>query len=75
MSQSKKNLQKQRWKDRKTDGQTIIHSTLLVRVWGLLSDDKLQYNINRAAAKIPALSSGKAEKYEYLIDEKRLPPQ
>ena len=35
--------------------------------------EKLQYNINRAAAKIPALSSGKIHKYEYLTGEDILP--
>ena len=29
-------------------------------------DEKLQYDINREAAKISALSSGKIEKYEFL---------
>ena len=29
-------------------------------------DEKLQYNIIRAVAKIPTLSSGKLDKYEYL---------
>ena len=28
--------------------------------------EKLQYDINREAAKISALSSGKIDKYEYL---------
>ena len=32
-------------------------------------DEKLQYNINREAAKISALSSGKIRKYEYLTGE------
>ena len=32
-------------------------------------DKKLQYGINREAAKISALSSGKIDKYEYLTDE------
>ena len=32
-------------------------------------DEKLQYDINREAAKISALSSGKIDKYEYLTDE------
>ena len=32
-----------------------------------ISDEKLQYGINREAAKISALSSGKIEKYEYLV--------
>ena len=30
-----------------------------------IRDEKLQYNINREAAKISALSSGKIDKYEY----------
>ena len=33
----------------------------------MIRDEKLQYNINREAAKISALSSGKIDKYEYLI--------
>ena len=32
--------------------------------------EKLQYNINKEAAKISALSSGKIDKYEYLKGEK-----
>ena len=31
-----------------------------------MRDEKLQYNINREAAKISALSSEKIDKYEYL---------
>ena len=31
--------------------------------------EKLQYDINREAAKISALSSGKIDKYEYFTDE------
>ena len=30
-----------------------------------IKDEKLQYNINREAAKISALSSGKIHKYEF----------
>ena len=30
-----------------------------------IRDEKLQYNINRKAAKMSALSSGKIDKYEY----------
>ena len=30
-----------------------------------IRDEKLQYDINREAAKISALSSGKVDKYEY----------
>ena len=31
-----------------------------------IRDEKLQYDINRAAAKISALTSGKIDKHEYL---------
>ena len=34
-----------------------------------IRDEKLQYDINREAAKKSALSSGKIHKYEYLADE------
>ena len=36
-------------------------------------DERLQFDINRKAAKISALSSGKIDKYEYLTGEKVLP--
>ena len=36
-----------------------------------IKDDKLQYDINREAAKISGLSSGKLHKYEYLTGEDR----
>ena len=36
-------------------------------------DEKLQYDINRAAARISALSSGKTSKYEYLVGDERFP--
>ena len=32
-----------------------------------IKDEKLQYDINRDAAKISALSSGKIVKYEYSV--------
>ena len=35
-----------------------------------IRNEKLQYYINRETAKIPALSSGKNDKYEYLTGEK-----
>ena len=38
-----------------------------------IKDEKLQYDINREAAKISALSSGKIHKYEYLTSEDILP--
>ena len=34
-----------------------------------IKDEKVQYDINREAAKISALASGKIDKYEYLTDE------
>ena len=40
---------------------------------GQISDEKLQYDINREAAKISALSSCKIDKYEYLNGEEILP--
>ena len=39
-----------------------------------IRDEKLQYDINREAAKISALSSGKIDKSEYLTGEEILPP-
>ena len=38
-----------------------------------IRDEKLQHDINREAAKISALSSGKIHKYEYLTGEDILP--
>ena len=34
-----------------------------------IRDEKLQYDINREAAKLPALSSRKIDKHEYLTGE------
>ena len=39
-----------------------------------IRDKKLQYDINREAAKISALSSRKIDKYEYLTGKEMLPP-
>ena len=39
-----------------------------------IRNEKLQYDINREAAKMSALSSVKIDKYEYLTGEKILPP-
>ena len=36
-------------------------------------DEKLQYDTNKEAAKISALSSGKIDKYEYLTGTEILP--
>ena len=38
-----------------------------------IKDEKLQYDINREAAKISALSSGKLHKHEYFTGEDILP--
>ena len=38
-----------------------------------IKDEKLQYDINREAAKISAVSSGKFDKYECLTGEEILP--
>ena len=38
-----------------------------------IRDKKLQYDINKEAAKISALSSGKLHKYEYLTGKDILP--
>ena len=35
--------------------------------------ERIQYDVNREAAKMSALSSGKINKYEYLTDEEILP--
>ena len=37
-----------------------------------IEGEKLQYDINREAAKISSLSSGKINEYEYLTDEEML---
>ena len=37
-----------------------------------IRDEKLQYDINREAAKISVFSSGKIDKYEYLTGEEIL---
>ena len=38
-----------------------------------IKDEKLQYDINREAAKISVLSSGKIDKYENITGEEMLP--
>ena len=38
-----------------------------------ITDEKLQYDINREAAKISALSPGEIHKYKYLTGEDILP--
>ena len=39
----------------------------------LIQDEKIRYHINKEAAKISALSSGKINKYKYLPGEEMLP--
>ena len=48
---------------------------LMMTVDDKIRDEKLQYNINREAAKISALSSGKVDKYEHFTGEEILPDQ
>ena len=43
-----------------------------MRIDDKIRDKKLQYDINREAAKISALSSGKIDKYEYLTSKEIL---
>ena len=38
-----------------------------------IRDEKVRYDINREAAKIPALSSGKIDEYQYFTGEETLP--
>ena len=38
-----------------------------------IKDEKIQYDFNREAAKMSALSSGKIDKYEYLTGEEIFP--
>ena len=45
----------------------------IVAIEEQIRDEKLQYDTNREAAKIPALSSDKIDKYEYLTGEEILP--
>ena len=39
----------------------------------MITDKKIQYDINREAAKISALASGKIDKYEYFAGKEILP--
>ena len=38
-----------------------------------IRDEKLPYDINKEAAKIPVLSSGKTDKYEHLTGQEIVP--
>ena len=63
------------------DNPLRFRKNLLEKIWKLIMttdakirDGKLQYDINREAAKISALLSGNFDKYEYLKGEEILPP-
>ena len=63
-----------------SDNSLRFRNNLLERIQNLImtindkiKDEKLQYDINREAAKISALSSGKIDKYEYQTVEEILP--
>ena len=47
-------------------------SKLIMTIDDKIKDEKLQYDINREAAKVSALSSWKTDKYEYLTSEEIL---
>ena len=64
---------------RTSDNSLCFRKNLLKRMQKLIMtiddkvrDEKLQYDINREAAKISALSSGKIDEYEYLTGEETL---
>ena len=42
-------------------------------IYDYIRDEKIQYNINREAARVSALSSSKIDKYEYLTGKDILP--
>ena len=42
-------------------------------VYGQIRDEKLKNDINRDTAKVSALSFGKIDKYQYLIDKEIIP--
>ena len=46
---------------------------LIITIDDTIRDERRQYNINREAAKISALSSRKIDKYEYLTNEEIVP--
>ena len=50
----------------------IIYNKIIT-IEDQIKDEKLQYDTNREAAKVSALSSGKIDKYKYLTGEEILP--
>ena len=51
----------------------LVYIIKITTINDQIRDEKLQYNINREAANISALSSGRIHKYEYLTGEDILP--
>ena len=49
------------------------YEKLIMTIGDKIRDEQLQYDVNREAAKISTLSSGKTYKYEYLTGEEILP--
>ena len=63
-----------------SDNPLPFNCNLLERIWKLImtindkiSDEKLQHDTNKEAAKISALLSGKMDKYEYLTCKEIMP--
>ena len=56
-----------------SDNPSGFKRNLLERIYDNIVDEKLQYNVNREAAKISALWSGKIYKYKNLTGEEILP--
>ena len=44
-----------------------------MKIYDMVRDEKLQYDVNREAEKISPFSSGNIDNYEYLTGEKILP--
>ena len=51
----------------------LVYIIKIMTINNQIRDEKLQYDINREASKISALSSGNIQKYEYLTGEDILP--
>ena len=49
------------------------YEKLIIAIDDKIRDEKIQNDINREAAKISVLSSGKIDKCEYLTGKERLP--
>ena len=49
-----------------------MNTKLIMKMKYKIRDEKVEYNINREAAKISALPSGKIDKFEYLTSKEVL---